>query len=187
VAAAVWLPFSLCVCFAFGAEIGRQGRGGGRGMCHLSGKRIFLKPRTRQWIGAPSLVRSTRRPCGARACAVALASASPPRPLLALRSALSLTDSSHSRSHLNVSSASLLDGRMRMRMRSMLGSPRTSLACFISFMHKSTGIHRSSCRCIDQPFSLVLVRPTVPTCQALNPKKKIKKIATVKFDTEMFS
>lgn len=72
-AAAVWLPFSLCVCFAFGAEIGRQGRGGGRGMCHLSGKRIFLKSRTRQWIGAPSLVRSTRRPCGARAaCAVAL-------------------------------------------------------------------------------------------------------------------
>lgn len=138
-------------------------------MCHLSGKRIFLKSRTRQWIGAPSLVRSTRRPCGARACAVALASASPPRPLLALRSALSLTDSSDSRSHLNVSSASLLDGRMRMR--SMLGSPHV-LACFISCMHKSKGIHRSSCRCIDQPFSLVLVRPTVPTCQALNPKKK---------------
>jgi hypothetical protein len=168
-------------------------------MCHLSGKRIFLKPRTRQWIGAPSLVRSTRRPCGARAaCAVALTGISfssdpcwpSSRPLswaLALRSALYLTDSSHSRSHLNVSSTSLLDGRMRMRMRSMLGSPRTSLACFISFMHKSTGIHRSSCRCIDQPFSLVLVRPTVPTCQALNPKKKIKKIATVKFDTEMFS
>jgi hypothetical protein len=153
-------------------------------MCHLSGKRIFLKPRTRQWIGAPSLVRSTRRPCGARAaCAVALTGISfssdpcwpSSRPLswaLALRSALYLTDSSHSRSHLNVSSTSLLDGRMRMRMRSMLGSPRTSLACFISCMHKSKGIHRSSCRCIDQPFSLVLVRPTVPTCQALNPKKK---------------
>lgn len=105
-------------------------------MCHLSGKRIFLKPRTRQWIGAPSLVRSTRRPCGARAaCAVALTGISfssdpcwpSSRPLswaLALRSALYLTDSSHSRSHLNVSSTSLLDGRMRMRMRSMLGSPR---------------------------------------------------------------